>query len=130
VLASPGELRQVIANIIGNAIDAMRRGGRLRVRIAEESDSDRLPRLRLTIADTGTGIPASLLPTIFEPFVTTKGETGTGLGLWVTGEIIRRNRWAIRVRSRCAPSHSGTVFSITLPLTSAPAAMAVEQAVA
>jgi signal transduction histidine kinase len=118
VLASPGELRQVIANIIGNAIDAMRRGGRLRIRISLRNAADPAPRLRLTIADTGSGIPASLLPAIFEPFVTTKGETGTGLGLWVTGEIIRRNGWNIRVHSRCGPGHTGTAFSITMPLQS------------
>jgi signal transduction histidine kinase len=114
ILASPGELRQVIANIIGNAIDAMRRGGRLRIRISTAAG-----RLRLTIADTGSGIPASLLPAIFEPFVTTKGETGTGLGLWVTGEIIRRNGWSIRVRSRSGAPPSGTTFSITIPLSDA-----------
>jgi signal transduction histidine kinase len=121
VLASPGELRQVIANIIGNAIDAMRRGGRLRIRVSQQNKNGaaETPRLRLTIADTGSGIPASLLPAIFEPFVTTKGETGTGLGLWVTGEIIRRNGWNIRVRSRCAPSQAGTAFSITMPLRAA-----------
>lgn len=118
VLASPGELRQVIANIVGNAIDAMRHGGRLRLRVSGENTSGR-PHVRLTIADTGSGIPAALLPSIFEPFVTTKGETGTGLGLWVTGEIIRRNGWSIRVRSRCKPGPSGTVFSMTMPLRSA-----------
>jgi signal transduction histidine kinase len=114
VLASPGELRQVIANMVGNAIDAMRHGGRLRVRI-----STTRRRLRLTIADTGSGIPPALLPAIFEPFVTTKGETGTGLGLWVTGEIIRRNGWTVRVHSRCGTPRSGTAFSITMPLSAA-----------
>lgn len=118
VLASPGELRQVIANIVGNAIDAMRRGGRLRVRTSVRSCWDGKQCVRLTIADTGSGIPSSLLPAIFEPFVTTKGETGTGLGLWVTGEILRRNGWNIQVRSRCGPLQSGTVFSITMPLRS------------
>lgn len=113
VLASPGELRQVIANIIGNAIDAMRHGGRLRIRISRTTRS-----LRLTIADSGSGIPPALLPAIFEPFVTTKGETGTGLGLWVTGEIIRRNGWTIRVRSRSGSAKTGTTFSITMPLSS------------
>jgi signal transduction histidine kinase len=118
ILASPGELRQVIANIIGNAIDAMRHGGRLRIRVSQEA-AGQAPRVRLTIADTGSGIPASLLPSIFEPFVTTKGETGTGLGLWVTGEIIRRNRWSIRVRSHCGLQRPGTAFSITMPLRAA-----------
>jgi signal transduction histidine kinase len=110
VLSSPGELRQVIANIVGNAIDAMRTGGCLRIRISQLGKS-----LRLTIADTGMGIPSDVLPTIFEPFVTTKGETGTGLGLWVTAEIIKRNGWKIRVRSRSHPGHSGTIFSILVP---------------
>jgi signal transduction histidine kinase len=114
VLASPGELRQVIANLIGNAIDAMRHGGRLRIRVSTANG-----RLRLTIGDTGSGIPRALLPSIFEPFVTTKGETGTGLGLWVTGEIIRRNGWTIRVRSRSGAPQSGTTFSIAMPLSAA-----------
>jgi len=116
VLSSPGELRQVIANIIGNAIDAMRRGGRLRVRISGERNHHR--RVRLTIADTGSGIPPHILPTIFEPFVTTKGETGTGLGLWVTKEIITKNGWDIRVRSNRNPGRNGTVFSILIPVRS------------
>jgi len=130
VLASPGELRQVLANIVGNAIDAMRRGGRLRLRISTENLLHDAPRVRITIADTGSGIPAALLPAIFEPFVTTKGETGTGLGLWVTGEIVRRNGWTIRVRSRSGSHQSGTVFSITMPLRTVGAALLREAAVA
>jgi signal transduction histidine kinase len=110
VLSSPGELRQVIANIVGNAIDAMRTGGRLQIRIAQAGQT-----VRLTLADTGIGIPKEVLPTIFEPFVTTKGETGTGLGLWVTAEIIKRNGWKIRVRSCSRPGHSGTTFYIVIP---------------
>ncbi len=110
VLSAPGELRQVIANLVGNAIDAMRTGGRLRIRISQNRQL-----LRLTIADTGMGIPRDMLPTIFEPFVTTKGETGTGLGLWVTAEILKRNRWQIRVRSCSNPGRSGTIFSIVIP---------------
>ncbi len=130
VLSSPGELRQVIANIVGNAIDAMRRGGRLRIRISSALDRDGLLRTRLTIADTGSGIPSALLPTIFEPFITTKGETGTGLGLWVTSEIVRRNGWTIRVRSRCGPGRSGTAFSIAMPVTAALQRIEPEAAVA
>jgi signal transduction histidine kinase len=114
VLSSPGELRQVIANLVGNAIDAMRGGGHLRIRLSE-----RCGFVRLTIADTGTGIPSDVLPKIFEPFVTTKGETGTGLGLWVTAEIMKRNGWKIRVRSNGEPGHSGTTFSILIPALSA-----------
>jgi signal transduction histidine kinase len=116
VLSTPGELRQVMANIIGNATDAMRQGGRLRIRI---SCHGRWKTghccVRITIADNGIGIPAEVLPTIFEPFVTTKGETGTGLGLWVTSEIIKKNGWSIRVRSSQTAGRSGTAFSIVIP---------------
>ena len=121
VLSSPGELRQVIANIVGNAIDAMRHGGRLRLRLSVEPGREG-QRVRLTIGDTGSGIPRSLLPTIFEPFVTTKGETGTGLGLWVTGEILRRNGWKMQVRTRCSALRPGTVFSLVMPAVEAAAA--------
>ncbi len=126
VLSTPGELRQVLANIIGNATDAMRSGGLLRVRVSEQEcgrqageglahweHGDRS--VRVTIADEGPGIPPDVLPNIFEPFVTTKGETGTGLGLWVISEIIKKNGWTIRVRTRREPGRSGTVFSIVIP---------------
>jgi signal transduction histidine kinase len=114
VNTSPGELRQILANLIGNAIDAMRRGGRLLLRLSSVQAGTGVGCTRVTIADTGCGIPRELLPTIFEPFVTTKGETGTGLGLWVTHEIVRKNGWKIRVRSR-ASNRSGTVFSLWIP---------------
>ncbi len=118
--SSLGELRQVIANIVGNALDAMRSGGRLVVRLSIEQRSWRpnCPLARLTIADNGSGIPQDLIFRIFEPFITTKGETGTGLGLWVTAEIARKNGWSIRVRSRTEPNRSGTTFSILIPLVS------------
>jgi signal transduction histidine kinase len=110
ILSTPGELRQVIANLVGNSIDAMRTGGYLRIGITE-----RCGLVRLLIADTGMGIPDDVLPKIFEPFVTTKGETGTGLGLWVTAEIMKRNGWKVKVRSNHDPGHSGTTFSILIP---------------
>jgi signal transduction histidine kinase len=116
VFSTPGELRQVFANIIGNAIDAMRRGGRLRIRVSQSKCSrGSSGNIRVTIADTGSGISREVLPTIFEPFVTTKGETGTGLGLWVTSEIVKKNGWRIRVRSSRDPRQSGTVFSLVIP---------------
>jgi len=120
ILSSPGELRQIIANLIGNAIDAMRSGGHLRLRISEQGHAQPCcKRIRLTIADTGMGIASDVLPNIFEPFVTTKGETGTGLGLWVTAEILKRNGWKISVHSSKNPLHRGTTFSIVIPLTAA-----------
>lgn len=121
VLSSEGELRQVLANLIGNAIDAMRRGGRLRIRLAYEKAcrKDGRQGIRVTIADTGGGIPRELMPTIFEPFVSTKGDTGTGLGLWVTHEIVRKNSWRIAVRSSIARKHRGTIFTVQMPRAAA-----------
>jgi signal transduction histidine kinase len=127
--SSPGELRQVTANLVGNAIDAMRGGGQLRLRASIETGhggetehgGQGQPQARLTIADTGCGIPRDVLPTIFEPFVTTKGETGTGLGLWVTREIVTKNKWSMRIRSRSEAPHRGTTFSILIPLQAEPA---------
>lgn len=117
IVSSPGELRQVIANLIGNAIDAMRRGGRIRIRLTVGTDHRREDQrcLRLVIADTGSGIPPHILSSVFEPFITTKGETGTGLGLWVTSEIVKKNGWTIRVRSRSHGEQCGTVFVISMP---------------
>lgn len=116
VLTSPGELRQIIANLVGNALDAMRKGGRLLLRLSTATDrKDGTPKVRLSIGDTGHGIPKAILPTIFEPFITTKGETGTGLGLWVTDEIVKKNGWSMRVHSSTRPQDSGTVFSLTMP---------------
>lgn len=117
ILASPGELRQIIANIVGNALDAMRKGGRLRLRVSLQTDPrEAVPKARLSIADTGHGIPPHILPTIFEPFITTKGETGTGLGLWVSEEIMKKNAWLMRVHSSTRRGRSGTVFSMLIPV--------------
>lgn len=118
VLSSAGELRQILANLIGNAIDAMRLGGRLRIRISGERAcrQDGAEGIRITVADTGSGIPQELLPKVFEPFVSTKGETGTGLGLWVTDEIVKRNGWRMAVRSSVNPRRRGTIFSLQMPV--------------
>jgi signal transduction histidine kinase len=118
VRASVGELRQIIANLVGNALDAMRSGGTLCVRLSVETSplDPGTRRARITIADNGIGIPAPLLSTIFEPFITTKGETGTGLGLWVSDELIKKNGWSMRVRSSTSPRSHGTTFSLLIPL--------------
>jgi signal transduction histidine kinase len=96
----------------------MRNGGHLAIRLSKEERSWRMGGAfaRLTIADNGSGIPRDLINRIFEPFITTKGETGTGLGLWVTAEIARKNDWNIRVHSCTQPDRSGTTFSILIPL--------------
>ncbi|HVW76552.1 MAG TPA: HAMP domain-containing sensor histidine kinase [Alloacidobacterium sp.] len=115
IQGNPGELRQVLANLVGNSLDAMRFGGKLCVRVSvDNAGPTHTKRVRLTVADTGPGIPSTLLSKIFEPFVTSKGETGTGLGLWVTGELAKKNGWTIRVRTRSELPRRGTTFSIVI----------------
>jgi PAS domain S-box-containing protein len=112
------ELRQVFANLIGNALDAMVGGGRLRIRVHRAVGWKEEGRrgVRVLVGDTGSGIPVEVLHQIFEPFVSTKADTGTGLGLWVSDGIVRKHRGRIRVRSCCEAPRQGTVFSIFLPL--------------
>ena len=93
ILARAGDLRQVILNLVGNAADAMARGGRLKIRIANTQEHSNGARrgIRLTIADTGSGIHPDIKGRLFEPFVSTKGNKGTGLGLWVSSEIVKKH---------------------------------------
>lgn len=117
VFAFPGELRQLFSNLILNAMEAMKNGGKLRLqvmRVHEWSGAQR-PGVRVTIADTGNGIQSTDLPHIFEPFYTTKKEGGTGLGLWLAYGIAQKHTGWIKVSSRTAPGRSGTVFSVFLP---------------
>jgi signal transduction histidine kinase len=110
VLGFAGELRQLVANLVGNAVDAMRFGGTLQIRIREFRVNGRFG-VRLTVSDSGSGIPAAVRSTLFEPFVSTKGNTGTGLGLWVSGQIVQRHCGTIRVKSK---ERVGTTFSVFL----------------
>jgi signal transduction histidine kinase len=117
VICSAGEIRQAIVNILGNAIDAMNgSGGQIKVRIVSmPNPADSRPGIRLTIADRGRGIPLADRSRLFQPFFTTKGTTGTGLGLWLTRDIIQRHEGSIRLKSR-TDEPSGTVFALWLPL--------------
>jgi PAS domain S-box-containing protein len=117
VLCLAGEIRQVIASILSNAIDAMSLHGTLRVRI-HTAAATRPPAtrgIRITFADSGHGIAAENLPRIFEPFFSTKGISGTGLGLWIAKGIVERHAGEIYVHSSTRPGKSGTVISIFLP---------------
>lgn len=118
ILCFENDIRQVLNNLIANAIDAMRQGGRLLVRAhdATEYDLDE-PRkgVRITIADTGHGMPPSVRARVFEPFYTTKELNGTGLGLWISSGIIDRHKGRIQLRSSDHPIYHGTVFSLFLP---------------
>jgi PAS domain S-box-containing protein len=112
-----GELRQLFSNLLVNAVDAMPGGGRLRVRVwcGREPSGSRRPGVQVVFADTGTGISSIDRSRLFEPFYTTKPESGTGLGLWLSEGIARKHQGAIRVRSSTRPGQSGTVFSVFLP---------------
>ena len=113
LLCFTGELRQLFANLIGNALDAMTpEGGRLMLRVRQT-----LGGVRVTVADTGSGMTPDVMRHIFEPFFTTKEAVGTGLGLWVSAEIVSKHKGTMRVRSRARDEHKrgGTVFSVVFP---------------
>ena len=110
IIVRAGEIRQVFANLIGNALDALPNGGHLRATLSVAH-----PGVSVFIADRGTGIPAEARGKIFEAFFTTKGSSGTGLGLWISRDIIQKHGGSIRVRSYTTPGRSGTVFMIRLP---------------
>jgi signal transduction histidine kinase len=118
VLCFDGEIRQILSNLVGNAIDAMPPpGGRLLLRSRTGCDWEtRRAGMVITVADTGSGIPPETLRRIFDPFFTTKGFNGTGLGLWVSQEIAQRHEGFLRVRSR---ENQGTVFTLFLPFEAA-----------
>jgi PAS domain S-box-containing protein len=117
VLGSAGESRQILSNLLANSLDACARGSIIRIKASSALDPRDLsrPGVRITIADTGFGIPAKHLKSIFEPFFTTKKDTGTGLGLWVSRELVEKHGGTLRVRSRTSNPLCGTVFSIFLP---------------
>ena len=114
------EMRQVIANLIGNAMDAMPHGGSLRVRVKKSRSwaKERTASVKVVVADSGHGISPTVMARIFEPFVSTKEDTGIGLGLWVSNGIVQKHGGTIRVRSRAYAQHSGTVFTVSIPSAS------------
>lgn len=121
VPADPAQLTHLLLNLLLNALEAMPRGGVVRVRLR------RLPHrnaLALTVSDTGPGIPAEIRSRLFQPFVTTK-ENGTGLGLAICRQIVQEHGGKIRVRS----GKSGTTVQVTLPATTAEAADLVPSSV-
>ena len=113
VFGFAAELRQVIANLLLNAVDAVGRHGILRIRIGLAAGAPDF--IRLSVADNGPGIPSELRYRLFEPFFTTKGSGGNGLGLWVTRGIVEKHHGEIQVRSRRTQGCSGTVFSVLIP---------------
>ncbi len=114
-----GEVRQVFANLVGNSIDAAGEGVRLLVRARRSRNWLRPEQrgIRFAVADTGSGMAPEVRERVFEAFFTTKEVTGTGLGLWVSHEIILKHRGLVHVRSRTAEpgKPSGTVFQLFIP---------------
>ena len=111
VYGSAQELQQVFANLISNAMDAVGERARIRIRVRSGKSGIR----RILIADNGCGIPDNVIARLFQPFVTSKGSSGNGLGLWVSQGIVRKHGGEIRVRTSTAEGRSGTVFCVSLP---------------
>jgi two-component system, NtrC family, sensor kinase len=122
VTVFPGEMRQVLSNLIANAIEATEPGGRItfRIRSARNWSDQGVRGIRLSISDSGAGMPASVRKRLGEPFFTTKGQHGTGLGLWVTRSILNRYGGSLQLRSSVDPNRHGTVFSMFLPTNMRP----------
>lgn len=105
-----GELRQVAVNLLVNALDAVQPGGVVAVRVRAGGG-----RVSLVVSDNGAGIAAEVQARMFEPLFTTKGESGTGLGLWLSRQIVERAGGTLRVRSATAGGRRGTTFVAAFP---------------
>jgi PAS domain S-box-containing protein len=119
VVGDQGELRQVFSNLILNAVEALgKRGTRLRIHVFDAVDWKNPERhgVRTVISEDGPGVAVVDRPRLFEPFYTTKGDVGTGVGLWVSRGIVQKHGGSITFRSRITPEFSGTAFSVFLPL--------------
>jgi PAS domain S-box-containing protein len=113
VLCQPGEIQQVFTNLVSNALDALPEKGHLALAVRPARDRSGREGVVVTIADSGSGMEKQMFERLFHPFVTTKGEAGTGLGLWVSKGILDKHNAHVAVRSK--PGF-GTVFRIFFPL--------------
>jgi signal transduction histidine kinase len=112
---SGDQFRQLLSNLVVNSRDSMASGGRLVIRTREVRSTDGLRRwISLSVADTGCGISPEIQKSMFEPFVSTKGEKGTGLGLWIVKGIVENHNGRIRVRSAVG---KGTVINLIFPIS-------------
>lgn len=114
IVVRPGEITQVFANLVSNAIDAMPHGGTLSVSTKRTIRTDR-DGLQVVLSDTGHGIPREHLDKVFEPFFTSKGNLGTGIGLWVARQLVEKHGGQISISSNTEPGKSGTTVAIFLP---------------
>jgi PAS domain S-box-containing protein len=111
----PAELRQVFTNLLSNALDVSPPGSVIEVRTAPQTQGRTPAGFYVTVTDTGTGISKDNLGQIFQPFFTTKGEQGTGLGLWVSQGIVQKHGGSIRIETDTSAEHHGTTISVFLP---------------
>lgn len=113
----PGEIQQIFANLLTNAIEAMPQSGRLVVRIRASRDwrNHAMAGMRVTFCDSGVGMAKATRQRMFDPFFTTKTDTGTGLGMWVVSQLVERHNGHIRVWSTQRAGRSATAFSVFLP---------------
>jgi signal transduction histidine kinase len=117
ILGIAGELRQILANLLANSLDAVGHDARIVIRARASLDpTTGAPRIRLSVSDCGQGISPATAKQMFDPFFTTKGSVGTGLGLWVCKQLVDKNGGHIRVRSTAQGPNHGTTFSVTLPI--------------
>ncbi len=119
VLCHPGEIQQVFTNLVSNALDALSNKGKLVLAVRAAKDRKGCAGVRVTIADDGSGMDQFMFERLFHPFVSTKGEAGTGLGLWVSKGILDNHHATIAVRSKRG---RGTVFRVFFPVNRAPEA--------
>jgi PAS domain S-box-containing protein len=117
LMGSEGEVRQILSNLVANALDAVLEGGTVNLRISPSSDwrNGRRPGVRMTVFDDGTGFDSQGVDQAFVPFFTTKPEAGTGLGLWVVKQLTEKYQGHITIRSSQAGSRHGTAVSVFLP---------------
>jgi NO-binding membrane sensor protein with MHYT domain/nitrogen-specific signal transduction histidine kinase len=117
LLGSEGEVRQILSNLMSNALDACHEHGTICLRISPSQDwrNGGRPGVRMTVFDNGTGFNSKALDQAFLPFFTTKKEAGTGLGLWVVRQLAEKYQGHITIRSSQAASRHGTAVSIFLP---------------
>jgi PAS domain S-box-containing protein len=123
IACMPGEMQQIFANLVSNAIDAMPRGGRLVIRLQPSRDWGHAQArgMRVTFFDSGIGMDRATMQRMFEPFFTTKPDTGTGLGMWVVGQLVERHQGHISVWSSQNAASGTTAISIFFPSAGAPA---------
>ena len=126
IVAHPGEMRQILINLVENSIAALPNGGRLQITVRPAFKMALgQSGYRLSVADNGGGISPENLKKLFTPFFSTKGSSGTGLGLWIVRQIVQKHGGTLRVRSR---QHEGTIVSLWLPRDGNPASGQTQQA--